>query len=132
LLAEGIFAWEEPLREGLIDDRHFGLRLVLSFPEKAASQQARTKRAEIAGADVPLRDVIVLAVPGTAQHSKPGRVPIAAERSTVLRDSCRGDAGQAFRLGGDQTSQRDCLRILAVGRIGCRDIDRHQMIGIDA
>jgi hypothetical protein len=34
LLADGILAREESLREGLIDDRDLGLRLVVGFLER--------------------------------------------------------------------------------------------------
>src|SRR5215472_16442864 len=100
LFADGILAREESLREGLIDDRDLGLRLVIGFLERAAPQQAGAERAEIGGADVPLRDVNMFAVPGTAKHSNPGGVAVAAQGHAVRRDSYRGDAGQVFRPSG--------------------------------
>ncbi len=74
LLAEWIFSGEVLFGEGLVDDGDVGLRRVVTFDKITAAEKFGAQGREIVGTHVALRHIVVLAVPGPAQHAKPGGV----------------------------------------------------------
>src|SRR5580704_6895198 len=98
----------------------------------AAADQLRVQRGEISGANVALRSVIVLAVPGTADNAEPGSVAIAVHGDTEIRNANGLDAGKFFDLADDAAFKRDGGFGLAIDGVGPVNFQRGEMIGLEA
>ena len=93
-LADGIFAGEVLIGEGLVDDGDPGARGVILLSQETASQKLRLDGFEIVCADLALVDLVVFSVKGMADDADPVGVAVAADGKRA-GDGYGGDAGKS-------------------------------------
>src|SRR5262249_27822199 len=94
LLSDGVFAGKILVRERLIDDDLLGFRGIVIFGEEPSTDELSFERGVVAGRDIPLIDLVVLAIEGLANDANPVGIAVALD-GQVAGDADGKDAGES-------------------------------------
>ena len=131
LLAERIFAGEMTacaIAWLMIDHRR--LRGVLVLAEMTAANETRAERGEIAGADLAILHLVVLAVIRPSIDPDPHRVAAGQRRRAVTPTACTPGSTETSSRSGAEA--RPAARWSSTSPRGRRDRERRQMIRLEA